>query len=80
MGDLIRAARVKKGILQRDVAAKLGVDRTAITKIESGNRNISGREVRILASLLSLQLGTFLSGDWEIKLRSGGGRNGRNKR
>lgn len=79
MGDQIRAAREKKGILQRDVALKLGVDRTAITKIENGDRNISGREVKILASLLGLRLDSFLSGNWEIKLRSRGGRTGRSK-
>ena len=39
-GSFIREARENKGLLQADVAEKLGVSRSYYTMIEAGNREI----------------------------------------
>jgi ribosome-binding protein aMBF1 (putative translation factor) len=51
-GDRIRKLRQAKGISQEDLADKAGLDRTYISSIERGKRNISLENIERLAKAL----------------------------
>jgi Zn-dependent peptidase ImmA (M78 family)/transcriptional regulator with XRE-family HTH domain len=61
VGARIAASRKTRGLSQDDLAAKVDLDRTAITKIEAGRRHISSLELVRLANALGRPLEWFVS-------------------
>lgn len=61
MGARISATRQARGLSQDDLAGKVGLDRTAITKIEIGRRRINSLELVRLADALDRPLQSFVS-------------------
>lgn len=52
LGDKIRELRVKHNLLLRQVASKLEVDTSIISKMERGERPIKKEQIAILADIL----------------------------
>ena len=52
LGDKIRELRVKQNLLLRQVASKLEVDTSIISKMERGDRPIKKEQIAILADIL----------------------------
>lgn len=61
VGTRIATRRKSRGLSQDDLAAEVGLDRTAITKIESGRRHINSLELVRLADVLERPLEWFVS-------------------
>jgi transcriptional regulator with XRE-family HTH domain len=61
VGERVREARTASGLSQTALAAKLGLDRTAVVRIEAGQRQVSAVELFRLADLLSVPPAYFLS-------------------
>ena len=60
LGNRIADARSAAGFTQGDLASKLGVDRTAITKIETGDRKVDSFELARIAEILRRPISWFL--------------------
>ncbi len=60
LGRRLRASRDGMGLSQQDVAEKLGLQRTAISLIESGQRQVSTIELTQLATLYRRSVPEFL--------------------
>lgn len=60
VGDRVRTARVASGRSQSELADAIGVDRTAIGRVESGARRLSLLEAAALADRLSVDLSLLL--------------------
>jgi Zn-dependent peptidase ImmA (M78 family)/transcriptional regulator with XRE-family HTH domain len=60
LGPRLRDAREKRGLSQQAVAEALGLPRTAVTNIESGNRSLSTTELMKLANLYDRSVVSFL--------------------
>lgn len=54
MKTLIKTAREKKGLMIREVAAKLGVDAALVSKFESGSRKPTRGQIPKLAKILAI--------------------------
>lgn len=54
VGAMIRAQRLKLGLLQQDVAAKLDMDAPMLSKIEKGLRQIKREQLFQLSAILKL--------------------------
>jgi transcriptional regulator with XRE-family HTH domain len=54
IGELIREAREKKGLLLRQVASYLEIDQALLSKIERGERKATRENIIKLASFLGL--------------------------
>jgi transcriptional regulator with XRE-family HTH domain len=52
LGDKIRELRTKQNLLLRQVASKLDVDTSIISKMERGDRPIKQEQIAILADIL----------------------------
>lgn len=61
VGELVAEARRSAGHSQEYVASALGVDRTAVVRIESGDRKVSALELMRLAESLDVPISYFLS-------------------
>lgn len=53
-GDSLRETRMRKGLTQTDLAAKVGVTQSSISQWENGRKRPSARSVSKLASILGL--------------------------
>lgn len=53
-GDKIRELRIKQKLLLRQVASRLDVDTSIISKIERGERRIKKEQITILAEILKV--------------------------
>lgn len=62
LGKRVRAARAELALSQEDLAFRCGLDRTYISGIERGKRNISVLNLLELAKALGLQPGDLLNG------------------
>jgi Zn-dependent peptidase ImmA (M78 family)/transcriptional regulator with XRE-family HTH domain len=60
-GSRLRGARINRGITQEAAADVIGVPRTAIVHIESGNRSVSTLELARLAELYGWPISDFFS-------------------
>jgi transcriptional regulator with XRE-family HTH domain len=70
-GERVKEARVKAGWTQRDLAAKLGLDASAISRLEKGTRAIRLGEAAHIAIALGSDLGYLVYGpSLEIVLAS----------
>ena len=63
LGNNLRAARERRGLSQVQVAEVLNLPRTAVTNIESGNREVSTLELTRLADLYRVSPGSLLSAE-----------------
>ncbi len=61
VGARIATSRRSRGLSQDDLAARVGLDRTAITKVEAGRRHISSLELARIAEVLDRPLDWFVS-------------------
>lgn len=59
-GAYIREAREKQGLLQADVAGRLGVSRAYYTHIEAGNRDIYFATALDICRILKLDFDEFV--------------------
>jgi Zn-dependent peptidase ImmA (M78 family)/DNA-binding XRE family transcriptional regulator len=64
LGQRLRAAREAAGLTQEDVAARLGLPRSAIAQIELGNRVVSSLELDRLAFLYGRDIRELLSDEF----------------
>jgi Zn-dependent peptidase ImmA (M78 family)/DNA-binding XRE family transcriptional regulator len=60
LGNRLAEARKAAGMTQADLAARARLDRTAITKIESGGRNLDSLELSRIAAILRRPIDWFL--------------------
>lgn len=63
LGRRLRQAREREGQTQEDAAAVLGLDPTAIVKIEHGRRGVGAIELKQLASLYRVSISALLEDD-----------------
>jgi transcriptional regulator with XRE-family HTH domain len=63
MGDRLREAREYLGFSQDEVAKFLGVARSAVSNIESGQRKVDALELKKLSSLYKRPAGHFTGED-----------------
>ncbi|MFH0902929.1 MAG: helix-turn-helix domain-containing protein [Pseudomonadota bacterium] len=61
LGERLAAARKAAGMTQTDLAAALDLDRTAITKIETGKRAVNSLELATFARLLKRPISWFVT-------------------
>jgi Zn-dependent peptidase ImmA (M78 family)/DNA-binding XRE family transcriptional regulator len=60
LGQRIADARIERGLTQADLGAAVGLDRTAVAKIEAGTRKVSAVELAKIAVELKRPLDWFL--------------------
>ncbi len=61
LGERVALARLAKGVSQGELASEVDLDRTALSKVESGVRRISALELARIADVLGRPLGWFLA-------------------
>jgi transcriptional regulator with XRE-family HTH domain len=61
-GNRVRERRVKMGISQEKFATKCHLDRTYISGIERGQRNLSLRNIKIIADALDTSISELMKG------------------
>lgn len=59
-GDRIRELRIKQKLLLRQVASRLDVDTSIVSKIERGDRSIKKEQISILAEILHANMDELL--------------------
>ncbi|MCS0498832.1 helix-turn-helix domain-containing protein [Protaetiibacter mangrovi] len=59
LGQRIRQARERSGLSQAELAGEIGLDRTVVTKIESGTRGVSAIELSDIAAALQTRMSSF---------------------
>ena len=69
--DLLREARQAAGLRQVDLAARMGVRQSLISKIEVGERRLDVLELRAICEALGLSLGEFVE-RFEKRLHTAG--------
>ena len=60
-GKRVRELRTKKGVSQEALAFKAGIDRTYMTSVENGKRNISIQNIEKIVKALGVSMGEFFS-------------------
>lgn len=55
-GDFIKTEREKKGWTQTDFGAKIGINSSAVSRIEHGTKQISSNKLTELSNLFSIEL------------------------
>lgn len=55
-GDKIKVLRLEKGYSQEELASRAGIDRTYISDIEKGERNVSLKIIEKLALALDREI------------------------
>jgi transcriptional regulator with XRE-family HTH domain len=61
-GKRVRELRLKRGLSQEDLAELCNLDRTYISGMERGHRNLGLRNVAVIASALKVTLAEFFQG------------------
>jgi len=61
-GNRLRALRKERGVSQEDLAALAGLDRTYVSGIERGVRNVSLRNIALLSKALGVPLSELFEG------------------
>lgn len=56
LGNRIRELRIKKGFSQEKLSFKCNLHRTYISDIERGSRNVSLKNIKIIASALDVSM------------------------
>src|SRR4051812_4350060 len=65
VGDRIRQARESLGRTQEDLASLLSVDKSAVSRIEKGERGIAAAELAVLAPYLGVSADFLLFAEQE---------------
>lgn len=58
-GQKVRSIRTEKGLSQEEFASDCGLDRTYISGVERGKRNISLKNIEIVANALGVKISMF---------------------
>lgn len=66
LADNIKAIREKQGLLQKEVALHINVDKSTYSKIEKGMREVSVAELQKLTKLFGLSADQILNYDENI--------------
>lgn len=66
LGRAIRSNRVRWGLSQEAFAARAGVDRTYMSDVERGERNVSLRNLLLISDALRLRLSALIAEAEEI--------------
>lgn len=61
-GQRVRTLRTKKGLSQEGFAALCGLDRTYIGGVERGERNVSLRNIKVIAAGLGVTVSELTRG------------------
>lgn len=61
LGLRIRAARERAGLTQGDLGSAIGLDRTAVNKLESGIRRVTAVELADIAAAVSERMASFFA-------------------
>lgn len=61
LGERVREARLAHGLTQASFASQVGLERTALVRIEAGQRQVSALELMRIAELLELPVAHFVS-------------------
>ena len=61
-GRRVRELRLERGVSQEDFAKIVGLDRTYISSLERGKRNVSLRNIHRLAEALGVAMRDLLQG------------------
>ena len=61
-GQRVRKLRQAKGLSQEAFGADCGLDRTYISGIERGKRNVSLRNIEVIAKALGISLSQLMKG------------------
>ncbi|MBE7557902.1 helix-turn-helix transcriptional regulator [bacterium] len=61
-GARVRTLRTEAGLSQEGLAAECGLDRTYISGIERGRRNLSLRNIAVIAAALGVTMSELLDG------------------
>jgi transcriptional regulator with XRE-family HTH domain len=61
-GQRVRELRRLTGLSQEELAALCGLDRTYVSSLERGKRNVGLRNIAALASALGVSLSQFFEG------------------
>ena len=69
--QLLKEARQQAGLRQVDLAARMGVPQSLVSKIEVGERRLDLLELRAICKALGLSLGEFVA-RFEKRLGSAG--------
>lgn len=67
IGKRLATLRKAKGLTQEEVASQLGLNRTAITQIENGNRDITALELRRLADILGFSIDELVADEFRCE-------------
>jgi ribosome-binding protein aMBF1 (putative translation factor) len=59
-GENLKAARLKRGLNQRQVAARSGLPQQYLSQIEQGQQNVTLKTVELLAKVLDHDVSTML--------------------
>jgi transcriptional regulator with XRE-family HTH domain len=66
LGSTIKKIREQKGMLQKQVAAELGIGHTNYNKLENDNREPSVKELQLLAKLFGMTIEQVLNYEGEL--------------
>lgn len=66
LAERIKTVREKAGLSQTAFAAKIGVSRSAVNKIESGENNPAERTIRVIASEFNVNYDWLTKGEGEM--------------
>ncbi|NJK98331.1 MAG: helix-turn-helix transcriptional regulator [Bacteroidales bacterium] len=66
LGETIKKIREQKGMLQKQVAAELGIGPTNYNKLEKGNREPSIKELQKLSDLFDMGIDQILNFEGEV--------------
>ena len=65
MGNKVKAARILKGIKQKDIAFKLGISVNAYSLKENNKQNFSLEQSKVVADMLGTTIDELFFGDTE---------------
>ncbi len=60
-GNIIKTKRIQKGLSQEKFALEIGIDRTYLSSVESGKRNISLENIYKIANGFGISLAELFS-------------------
>jgi len=66
VGARIRSARVRAGLTQAELAARIGLKRTSVTNIEQGNQTLAVHTLLDVAEACACQASTLLPTEEEL--------------
>ena len=58
-GNYVRSLRCDRGMSQEELAYKCGLDRTYMSDIERGKRNISLKNIEVIANAFDMSVAEF---------------------